>query len=549
MDTLILEFDPDVRANLAAGCARRGGRVVDLADPQQAWLQLDQGGFPLVILGDPSRSCGETPSSTVDLARDFCRRVRARLDDVPRVILLATHHHEPDHLRQSLATGFDDYLLLPLSAEQLELRLTVAERLALTFGSGTQAAKDLHGWVERFELAARGTKDGLWDLVVDPIEPWHSPRTRVWYSDRFKELIGFSPEEYPNHLSSWAERLHPDDRDPTYEALRQHFEERVPYDVEYRLKTKSGEYRWFSARGRGIWNAEGRPLRMAGSIRDVNEQKENEAALRSEQKVLRQLLDVNERDRRLVAYEIHDGLVQYVTGALMHLEVYALKQPSIDPRGRREFDLAMRLLRDSVDEARRLISGLRPPILDESGIVSAIEYLVHDRRGAAEPRIDFIHSVQFDRVAPALESAVFRIVQEALTNVRRHSKSNRARVELTQRDGALHIEVQDWGVGFDPSRIRESQYGLRGISERVRLLEGTTSLESSPGKGTRLRVQLPLPSEAILTLDEALGDSQGAVSKALGDSQGATLKVLGGGQGTIAKVIESSSPGSSQVDI
>jgi len=509
MDTLILESDAAVRAELVAAATRRGYRVVDVSDPEEAWRHLEGDSYPLVVLGDRRQATGlDACPHSVELTREFCCRIRARTTDAPRVILLATHDSDSCHLEKSLAAGFDDYLLLPQTPEQLSLRLTVAERLAKTFAERGQASKELREWVERFELAARGSKDGLWDGIVDPHQPWHSPHTRVWYSDRMKELIGYADDEFPHKLSSWAEKLHTDDRERIYEALRQHLEERVPYDVEYRLLHKSGEYRWFSARGRGIWNAEGKPLRMAGSIRDVTDQKEHEEALKSEQRVLRQLLDVNERDRRLVAYEIHDGLVQYVTGALMHLEVYSLKQPNTDARGRREFDLAMRLLRDSVDEARRLISGLRPPILDESGIVSAIEYLVHDRRGAAEPRIDFIHNVEFDRVAPALESAVFRIVQEALTNVRRHSKSSRARVELTQRDGAIHIEVQDWGVGFDPSRIRDSQYGLRGISERVRLLEGTTTLESSPGTGTRLRVQLPLLPESILSQEEVFGSSK-----------------------------------------
>lgn len=486
MDTLILESDPAVREVLATAANARGYRTVVSDNLEEGLRQLEISPFPLIIVGDRAGAMAGV---------DLCRKMRALPNKPPCVILLATRDDDPARLEQALAAGINDFLFLPLSPEKLRLRLAMAEQLAQTLLERSRAEQALRDMVERLELAAQGSKDGLWDGVVDPSQPWHSPHTRVWYSPRMKELLGFSDEEFPNVLMSWAELLHPDDKDRIYEALRQHLEERVPYDVEYRLRTKSGEYRWFSARGRGIWDAQGKPLRMAGSLRDVTDRKEHEEALRGEQRTLRQLLEVNERDRRLVAYEIHDGLVQYVTGALMHLEVYSLKQPLPDARGRREFDLAMRLLRDSVDEARRLISGLRPPILDESGIVPAIEYLVHDGRGAGEPKIEFVHKVEFDRVAPALESAIFRIVQEGLTNVRRHSKSTRARVELTQTNGTIRIEVQDWGVGFDPTRVRDSQYGLRGISERVRLLEGATTIESAPGKGTRILVKLPLLPE------------------------------------------------------
>jgi signal transduction histidine kinase len=149
------------------------------------------------------------------------------------------------------------------------------------------------------------------------------------------------------------------------------------------------------------------------------------------------------------------------------------------------------LISRSIDETRRLISGLRPPILDEAGIIQAIEYLVceHGRQGG--PKIEFVHDVAFERLAPPLESAVFRIVQESLQNACRHSRSDRVRVELVQRGDRIHIDIRDWGVGFSAETVEEQRFGLQGIRERVRLLDGRVVIESAPGKGTHIGVELP----------------------------------------------------------
>ncbi len=117
---------------------------------------------------------------------------------------------------------------------------------------------------ERFELAVRGSTDGLWD--------WNVITSDVYYSPRMKELLGYTDDEFPNVFASFETRLHPDDHDWVLEAVNSHLRDRKPYDVEYRLLTKSGEYRWFRARGQAIWNTTGAADRMAGSITDVTEQ-------------------------------------------------------------------------------------------------------------------------------------------------------------------------------------------------------------------------------------------------------------------------------------
>ena len=150
------------------------------------------------------------------------------------------------------------------------------------------------------------------------------------------------------------------------------------------------------------------------------------------------------------------------------------------------------MVRHAYLEARRLISGVRPPILDEAGVEAAIAHLVHEHRTAGGPGIDFHSDVSFDRLPRTLENVAYRIAQEALTNACKHSRSERVSVTLSQASDIIHLEVQDWGIGFDPTAHQEDHFGLEGIRERTRLLGGRFAIESRPGEGTRLCVDLPL---------------------------------------------------------
>ena len=125
---------------------------------------------------------------------------------------------------------------------------------------------------ERFALTTSGSGDGLWDFDL--------PAGNFWYSERFRELLGYSNEkEYPNKLESWSDGLHPEDRDATLDAFARHLEKGAPYDVEYRLKTRQGEWRWFRARGKSLRDAKGRSHRAAGSISDITDYKRMEQEL------------------------------------------------------------------------------------------------------------------------------------------------------------------------------------------------------------------------------------------------------------------------------
>jgi PAS domain S-box-containing protein len=241
-----------------------------------------------------------------------------------------------------------------------------------------------------------------------------------------------------------------------------------------------------------IPDAQGQPVALMAVVRDISERKQAQEALKKEHQTLKHLLESSDHERQLIAYDIHDGLAQQLAGAIMQLDTYAYQKRARPEDAAKAFDAAITMLRQAHFEVRRLISGVRPPILDESGIVAAAAHLVNERRLQNGPTIEFCSDVSFDRLVPIQENAIYRIVQEGLANSLQHSNSPRIRVQLVQQEDVLQIRVQDWGTGFSPSNVKKDRFGLEGIRQRARLLGGKVSIETAPGQGTCLDVELPL---------------------------------------------------------
>lgn len=285
--------------------------------------------------------------------------------------------------------------------------------------------------------------------------------------------------------------------DVIHPSQRQFIEDRLKLAVqegsgsaEVQIRTAGGEWRWMESTGQIYRTADGEP-RFVLISRDVTARKEAEARVQREQDFQRRLVALLDCERRLMAFEIHDGLVQDLFGAQLFLE-------SIDTKSFANleevsiYESALRLLRGSIEEARRLINGLRPPILDERGLIPALEHLAEDMGQNYGLDVDFTADVEFERLSPAIENSIYRIVQESLHNVRKHSGVDSATVTIRQHDGRIHLAIEDEGQGFDPTNIPEKHYGVQGIHERARLLEGESRIESQPGQGTRVFVSLPL---------------------------------------------------------
>jgi len=273
------------------------------------------------------------------------------------------------------------------------------------------------------------------------------------------------------------------------------------------------EGRWLKASATPVIDEHGEVQGAVVLFRDDTEPRRARQALEAERNFLRHLLQAQDRDRQLTAYDLHDGAVQLLTGALLRVEAVLGRRPAGSPSpgsgdesaDESTVDLAhaARHLREALDELRRLISGLRPPVIDEAGVVGALDYLVEQAKLRDGLEVEFIHDEQPDRLPALVETTLFRIVQEALQNVARHAETNRARVRLERRGDEMSLEIRDWGKGFDLKEKKRRRYGLRGIEERASLLGGTAEFESRPGAGTAIRVSLPLRTNQPELSDES----------------------------------------------
>lgn len=306
----------------------------------------------------------------------------------------------------------------------------------------------------------------------------------------FCQIVGYGPEELLGKNPAFL--THPEDRGTIPAARQTILSGAVPsYRWEKRYVIRDGRVIWVRVTGTNQLDRYGKPYGLA-MVEDITEQKEAEKQVRKEQENLRKLLSLYDRDRQLVAYEIHDGLAQYLAGALMQLESYGRHRAILSETAEKPYRVAQELISKGLREVRSLISGLRPPILDELGVIAAIEHLVCDQRQQSKMQIVFKHRAEFHRLALPLENALFRIVQESLTNAVRYSKSDKCLIRLSEDDRYVRVEIRDWGIGFNPKRIREDAFGISGIRERARLLGGKAVFKTALGAGTRVLVRLPI---------------------------------------------------------
>ena len=206
-------------------------------------------------------------------------------------VVIVTAHISSDRTVGSLTQGAYAYLTKPYDREELRHTLRRAIGVKELAVKVEQTERLLSLSEERLELVIQGSNDGFWDGRVLPDKPWSSPRTPVWWSPRVKAMLGYTDEEFPDILESWASRLHPEDVDRVFAALTAHIERHDLYDVEYRLLTKAGKYGWFRARGQAIWNEAGQITRMAGSLQCVTDRKRAEDALRRNEQLLQNVAD------------------------------------------------------------------------------------------------------------------------------------------------------------------------------------------------------------------------------------------------------------------
>ncbi len=346
-----------------------------------------------------------------------------------------------------------------------------------------QAEEALRESERNLTEAQRIAHVGSWSWNLSGLVQWTHELYRVY---------GVSPETFSPTVESFFELVYPEDRQAMQEWMRACGAGGKPTDFEFRAVRPDGTVRFVSGRGELVRDAGGRPMHMVGTAQDITERKQAEASLeasaRQLQALSRQLVEVQEIERRTLARELHDEIGQILTGLKLMLEMSARRAPDTARLGD-----ALSLVNELMAQVRELSLKLRPAMLDDLGLLPALLWHFERYQAQTGVQVDFKHSGLERRFGLQIETAAYRIVQEALTNVARHAGASEIQVRLRAVSHTLALEIEDRGAGFDAEAMPPTtSSGLIGMRERALLLEGNLTLQTAPGQGTRILVELPL---------------------------------------------------------
>jgi PAS domain S-box-containing protein len=302
--------------------------------------------------------------------------------------------------------------------------------------------------------------------------------------------------------------IHPADLPASAAAFRSAFQNGSPLELQHRIRASDGTYRWFMVRHVPVVNDRGTIVRWVGAATDVHDQHraldavehQVESRTRERDSLRRRLLAADEAQRRSLARELHDQLGQQMTGLSIGLDRVQSLTESNEYPGAAALHARVGELRDLTTEmikaVRYVTLELRAPELDDMGAQSAIQTYLREwgRRYDVETHFDGPDPEVV--ISPEAGSTLYRIVQEALTNVIKHANARRIDVTLKRCDDGVMLAVRDDGAGFDVEAVRARskvtrRLGLASIQERVFLSSGTFTIRSHPGDGSGLEVTIP----------------------------------------------------------
>ncbi len=307
-----------------------------------------------------------------------------------------------------------------------------------------------------------------------------------------RRMLGYSEEELSR--MTFTEFTHPSDRDLDWKLYGELAAgKRDRYEIEKRYLQKGGGVVWGLLTVSLVKSRHGRPVYAIGMVQDITERRRAEEELQHSFRQLRalaaRLQSIREEERKRVAREIHDELGQALTAIKIDLSSLSHELPA---EKKQQSESILKLVDETIQSVRRISTELRPVILDEVGLVAAVEWAADEfaARTGTKCQLDL---PQDDVVIdPECATALFRIFQETLTNVARHANATEVNVRLAKEDGDLTLEVHDNGQGVSEEQLSAgSSLGILGMRERALLLGGELTITGAPGEGTTVRVRIP----------------------------------------------------------
>jgi len=313
-------------------------------------------------------------------------------------------------------------------------------------------------------------------------------------SEQAVEVFGYPPERWCQEADFWRTHTEPEDWETVVTRCAKVARDGKPRQFECRMYTAKGERRHIRVLVR-VLDLAGVPRILIGVMTDITEEKRIEGAAR---RFSSQLLRMQDQERKKISRELHDSVGQYLAGLKFNLGILESANGMPDQGLQQVVADSMSLVRTCMEQVRDVSSCLYPPMLEELGLASAIRWHASDFARRTGMKFELKIPADLGTLAPAVQLALFRIVQESLTNVYKHAQTDSAAVRLMRDQKRIYLRVEDHGVGIPPETVRgfdsassTNGVGLHGMKERVRELGGEFTL-SSNGKGTTVRVSIPL---------------------------------------------------------
>ena len=341
----------------------------------------------------------------------------------------------------------------------------------------TELEREAAAHEQRFESLSRCSPVGI--LITD------AEGRGIYANPKCRQICGFTLQQALD--SGWLDFIHPDDRELVNADWLKTVRSGEEYGREVRYRPARGGERWVQIRAAPMIGNDGILSGYVATFEDITERKRTEAERRA---VLRRLVGAQEEERRRVARELHDQLGQHLTALTLELKAFEQAIPEASKPSEqlaRLRSIANQLMR----ETNRLAWELRPSTLDDLGLVAALARLAADWSARSDVTVDFLSPPIASRLPADVETALYRVAQEALTNSFRHARARRVSVLLDWQPGQVTLVVDDDGVGFAPVSTTGT-LGLTGMRERMEMVGGTLQLESAPGSGTSVYARVPL---------------------------------------------------------
>lgn len=358
---------------------------------------------------------------------------------------------------------------------------------AINLPDKSRLEKELKDAHQRMLNLSRATSDAIWE--------WDMQTGQIFRNEALMEMVGYQSDN-SRGLSWWLRRIHPEDRDRLADKVKEATENfQQSWQDAYRFKCADGTYKYVEDKGFVVYE-NGLPVKMIGSLNDISlvKELENELAdfrLQKQKEISETVIRMQEKERTRIGHELHDNVNQILSTVKLFFD--GVKTSSEDQKQLKEKSIEYLLM--AIEEIRKLSKELVTPQLKQETLTDTILAVITDIQITGAIKINFTHQVDESLISQGKKITLFRIIQEQLKNILKHSGATTADIRLHTNIEAVELVISDNGKGFDPHQTRQG-IGLANIHERTQFYNGTVNINATGGKGCSLQVSIPLDNQA-----------------------------------------------------